>query len=214
MGIRVTGTTVNSNEISSNILIEFPEGMSASSKNIVKDQAGELIIDHILSSVGNARSPISGADWPPLSKDYRDQKRDDGRGTKANLELNGDMLDALAFTRTAEGLRVGIVGGEAPKADGHNNFSGRSEIPTRKFLPEEGETFKGTIEMQIEALVSDQLVTSVGVTRSDIRGITTKRELNSFLRASFVGLTLRQAKNAVLFDDALRRIFSPLLEFF
>ena len=214
MGIRVVGSTVNSTEISSDIAIEFPAGLSDAQKDRIKDEVGELLVETILLAVGSSRSPISGEDWPPLSNDYADFKQNEGRGSRANMELNGDMLDALEFVRTVEGIRLQITGDQAPKADGHNNFSGESSLPRRKFLPERGDTFKGEINNQVDAIISDEVVTAGRVTRARVREVQDQRQLNSLLRELFPVLTLRQAKDAVLFNDELRSIFAPVIRFF
>ena len=104
MTIRVTKTKVNNSEISSEIDLDLPSNLSRTAGNKVKDNAGELIIDTILQRVGAAKSPLQGGSWPVLSDEYKALKKRDGRGTKANLEFSGDMLDALEFKRTNKGI--------------------------------------------------------------------------------------------------------------
>jgi len=214
MAIETKKIIVNSGEISSEIDLNLPNTMSAANKRRAKDEVGEFLIASILQQVGAAKSPIKGEIFPVLSKDYKETKSDQGRGTAANLELSGDMLDALVFRRTDNGVKVAILGGEAPKADGHNNFSGKSQIAQRRFLPGDGQSFRSSIESEANSIIREQVAVSVSVKRSDLRGISTRPGLNDFLRSVFPALTVRQAKTAILLNEGLLAIFDPVLSLF
>ena len=214
MPIQTKKTIVNSSEISSEINLNLPATMSAADKRRAKDEVGEFLIDSILQNVGTAKSPVKGEVFPVLSKDYKKEKAGEGRGTKANLELSGDMLDSLVFKHTEKGVKVGIIGGEAAKADGHNNFSGKSQIPQRRFLPEEGQSFKSGIESEVNSIIREHTAISTKVKRSDLSGISSRSQLNDFLRSTFTELSIRQAKNAILINEGLREIFDSVLRFF
>lgn len=212
--MRVTKTIVNSSEISSFIDLEIPDGVPKEKRDSVKRECGGVIIDGILLAVGKAKSPIAGEDWPPLSSEYKEEKSEDGRGTKANLESSGDMLDALGFTTTDDGIKLAITGDQAPKADGHNNFSGKSRLPRRKFLPEEGDSFISQIENDVQSIISEAVVTGDNVTKNRIKQVSTKVELNNLLRELYPSITVREAKSAILLDDKLRALFFPILWLF
>jgi len=214
MAVKVTKTTVKDSEISSEIDLQLPSNLTTRQQNKIKDEAGELIVDIILGKVGQAKSPIRGGSWPVLSTEYKKIKKADGRGTKANLEFSGDMLDGLEFKRTKQGIKLQITGNDAPKADGHNNFSGKSKIPTRRFLPQEGDKFVGNVDSDVRSIIADQIAKSVKVRKSDLRGIETKRQLNTLLRDEFPGVSVKDAKAAILFDEDLRDIFSLLIGLF
>jgi len=212
--MRITKTIVNTSEISSFIDLQIPDSVPLEVRDSVKRECGDVIIDGILLAVGKARSPLIDQDWPPLSSEYREEKSEDGRGTKANLELSGDMLDALNFTLTDNGIKLGIVGPEAPKADGHNNFSGKSTLPRRKFLPEEGDSFIPQIENDVRSIISEATVASQLVSKSRINQVTTKDQLNFLLRELYPAISVREAKQAILLDDKLRSLFFPILWLF
>lgn len=214
MAIKITKTTVKDSEISSEINLNMPAGLTKRQQNTIKDEAGELLIDTILGKVGQAKSPFRGESWPGLSEEYKKIKKADGRGTKANLELSGDMLDALEFKRTKDGIKLQVTGTEAPKADGHNNFSGKSNLPTRKFLPQEGDKFVGSIDGNIRSIISDQVTKSMKIKKSDLRGITTKRQLNKFLREEFPTVSVADVKDSILIDDDLRDLFLSVIGLF
>jgi len=211
---RVIGTNISGSEISSEIEIEMPSGLTEAQRNRIKDEAGELIIDHILGRVGKAESPIRGADWPALSKEYKKFKKAQGRGSKANMEFHGDMLDALEYVRTDSGVKIQIKGGEAAKADGHNQFGGESGLPKRQFLPEEGDKFKGSLTSDIKSIVAEEAVSRFKVDRIELGRITTKAQLNTFLRGKFPQTPVADVKNAILLNDDLRRIFAFVLGLF
>ena len=52
-------------------------------------------------------------------------------------------------------LSLEVTGREAAKADGHNNHSGDSTLPERKFIPEERETFKRDIVQGLKSLLKE-----------------------------------------------------------
>lgn len=111
------------------------------------------MVAEILRSVSSGNSPVSGyGRFKRLSEDYADSEK--GGDRTPNLELQGDMLDALEARNTREGVNVGIFAAkEVPKADGHNNFSGDSRLPLRRFIPKGQETFKRNINSGVKRIV-------------------------------------------------------------
>lgn len=113
------------------------------------NEIADYVRTEVLQYVGDGSSPVSGGAWKKtLSPEYKKIKEKISSAGFANLELTGDMLDALECVVTKDGeLSLQIVGSEAPKADGHNNFSGKSELPAREFIPNEkkSQTFKRPI---------------------------------------------------------------------
>lgn len=212
--MRIKKTTVSISEIASFIDLEIPDSLSSAQKARIKSDVGELLIDHILLNVGKGRSPLGQGAFPALSDDYRNFKRDEGAGTRPNLELSGEMLDSLKFEHTDEGIKIYISGEAAPRADGHNNFSGDSRLPLRRFLPSEEDEFPSVIVRQVQEIISENIVDSDGIKKSDIAKISSKSELNSFLKTVFPLVTPSQAKNTILVDDNLRTLFSAVLVFF
>lgn len=212
--MRVEKTTVSSEEIASFIDLELPDSLSVADKIAIKEEAGEFLVDHILLRVGNARNPFTGAPYQGLTKEYRSDKAEDGAGTKANLESSGDMLDALGYSRTDNGVKLFVSGEEALRADGHNNFSGKSQIPTRKFLPEEGDSFPRSVTKEVEAMISERQVASVNIKRSELTSIASKVALNAFIATKFPEVTVAQAKTSILVSKDLRRLFAGLLVLF
>lgn len=112
-----------------------------------KDELLSRISDYVLESVlvyvGDAKSPVDGSKFDPLSTDYSKKV---GR-KKATLELSGDLLDSVRVERLrGNNLRLTVSDDEQGKADGHNNHSGESPLPLRRFIPkadEDGENLSG-----------------------------------------------------------------------
>lgn len=125
-------------------------------KEALKEIA-EFVRDEILQYVGDAKSPVSGGKWKAsLSPEYKELKKEISGSSVANMELYGDMLDALEAKVVGNKIKVGWFSGEqAAKADGHNNFSGESSLPTRQSIPKEGQTFKRDILQGIKAIAKE-----------------------------------------------------------
>ena len=123
--------------------------LDTSQKSIIKKEIGEFIIDKILLDVAKAKSPVTGEGWDSLSKEYRKEKVKKGSSGRANLELSGDMLDALKMKEYNRGIEVGIFDyDQAQKSDNHNKFSAKSRrtgVPERQFIPRKGQMLKEKI---------------------------------------------------------------------
>jgi len=149
MTIKAIESTATDSETSSTLEIDAPES--------VKQEIGEFLVEQILASTAEAKSPVAGyGKFPALSKLYKTKKEEAGRSGVPNLDFDGDMLSALDYEITDEGLKIGVFGDQAPKADGHNNLSGESQLPLRRFLPDVGEGFKKEISAEIEAILAER----------------------------------------------------------
>lgn len=120
-------------------------------------EIGEYVKGEILDYVADGTSPVSGGKWKrSLSPEYRKRKAEISGVTYANMELSGDMLDALEYVITGDTeLEIKIDGDEGDKADGHNNHSGNSELPAREFIPKPNQTFKRDIIRGIREIAEE-----------------------------------------------------------
>jgi len=132
-------------------LADIPEDQREEYKN----EIGELVLDEILRSVGNGKSPVDGyGAFEKLNATYAKEQK--GGNRTANLELDGDMLDSLEYKTTEAGIEIGIFkSSEVGKADGHNDFSGKSKLPTRRFIPKGTEKFDKDIQDKIKTITND-----------------------------------------------------------
>lgn len=122
-----------------------------------KRELAEFVKNKVLERVGRGESPVAGGQWKrSLSAAYKKRKSKISSALFANMELFGDMLDALEVASTAQGLEIRVVGAkQAAKADGHNNHSGRSNLPPREFIPKEGGTFKRDIIQGMKSIAKE-----------------------------------------------------------
>lgn len=129
------------------------ENIPAEDRARAKREVGNYIINEILRFLERGKSPVEGETFPKLDKEYADAQKQGDR--KPNLQLEGDLLDALKFVNTAEGIRIGIFkDGEQAKADGHNKFSGaKNNAPKRRFIPGEGQDFSREIMGEVNKIL-------------------------------------------------------------
>lgn len=130
------------------------ENVPKDQRTAAKDAVGNFIIDEILTRLADGESPVTGRAFKQLSKPYADKMKDGDRNP--NLELEGDLKAALGFKNSKDGIIVGIMkADQRPKADGHNNLSGESKLPTRRFIPDSEQDFAGSIMKQIPNIISE-----------------------------------------------------------
>jgi hypothetical protein len=125
--------------------LEKPKGVPR--REILKE-IRDFTVEAVVGYVNTTRSPVQGhGKFKRLTRDYKKRKVAAGGSSVPDLLLSGDMLSALKAPIKGVGIELGIKGKQGPKADGHNNHSGDSELPLRRFIPDEddGETFKKPI---------------------------------------------------------------------
>lgn len=134
-------------------------GIPADAREDVKQEIADYLREAVLEDVGDGRSPLTGVKWKGLSAEYKKRKSEESSAVIANLELHGDMLDALeARPRAGNAVELGIWDGtEAEKADGHCNFSGDSHLPNRRFIPnaKDDETFRPGIMNEVLRIIDE-----------------------------------------------------------
>lgn len=202
--MKVTKTQGTPNRTTTSLELDLT-GIPKSKQAQVKEEIGMFLVERVLKSVAASKSPVDGEDWPTLDPEYKKQKVAESLPGKPNLEASGKMLDSLTFKTTRNGVEIGFFNKQAWKADGHLKFSGEeNNIPQRRFLPGEGQSFKDEINTQVERIISDARVTDD--TLEGLGSIDTKEGLYSFLSEQ-LGLEtrseIRQAviRNQKLFDQ-------------
>lgn len=175
-------------------------------KTRVKNDVGEFLIESILSSVGRSESPVKGESFPALSKEYKKKKVEEGLPGKANMELEGDMLDALTFKETRDGIELGFFGDEAWKADGHLKFSGKeNNTPKRRFLPDEGQEFVPSIAREVGKIIADAVADEIEFKKSDFDSVASKADLYDALSDYFPDLSRAEVKTLISRTPGLAR---------
>lgn len=200
--LKVTKTEATETKTASVIdLGDDLDGLTKAQKKEVLDQIGELLVEQILSACADSTSPITGRAFKKLSKDYAKLKMDEVGSTDPNLDLTGEMLGSLDYHVNGDEIEIGVFGSDAPKADGHNNFSGKSNLPERRFLPGEGEKFTGDVMSLIDDTIQSYKADNMSLSRDELSKIETKSELFAYLRTEFEGLTNAEITNLILQSD-------------
>jgi len=205
MAIKVIKAVATPNQTSSEIDLFDGLDVPVKIKKAAAREIGELLVDAVLIQVGNQKSPLKGLPWPKLSKKYKAFKLSKNLPGKANIEFSGKTLDAYKFKVKPSGnIELGVFGKKtAPIADGHNNISGDSKLPLRRWIPAEGDEFKPDIAEQAEKIVREAIAKGAKINKTSLKGVTTKAELLSVLRETFVGSSETQIIDAILAEPAL-----------
>lgn len=144
-------------EVAKKITLDL-EGIPENRKESVKKEVGDFVVDEILRRVSDGKSPLKGTPkWKKLDKEYAAKFKNGNR--TPNLEFTGQMLNELRAQPTSDGVKVGYLSG-APndvlnKADGHNDHSGRSSLPKRRFIPTDNEEFYAEISRGIKSILKE-----------------------------------------------------------
>lgn len=197
--MEVKKTVANSNKTASTI--DFSEEISALKKEQrleLLEQIGELLVEEVLSSVADSRSPIDGSAFDGLSKNYKKKKLDETGSSSPNLDLTGSMLSSLDFNVSGNSIEIGVYGKDAPKADGHNNFSGKSKLPTRQFLPEENQTFTNKINSLIDETIKDYIADNAEIDEKKLEKVESKADLYELLKDEFGDYSNKELKAMVM----------------
>lgn len=149
----------NVTEVSKTIRLDL-SGIPSDKIAAAKQEVGDYLIEEILRNVGDGKSPVQGERWKRLSDKYADDFK--GGNRTPTMQLYGDLLDSLkAEDVGGELIKVGHFGGQAPKADGHNQHSVEAKIwasakdfPKRRYIPDDGQKFKSNIESGINDILS------------------------------------------------------------
>jgi hypothetical protein len=121
----------------------------------VKREVGNFIVEEMLTRINDGESPVQGESFNKLSKQYADDEK--GGDRTPNLELTGDMLDALTFQINDDNsIDVGIFDeSQEGKADGHNHWTQKSPLPKRRFIPKKSQKFDADIRAGVKEIVAD-----------------------------------------------------------
>lgn len=212
MEIKVKKATGSESKTTTTLdLLSQVKGLPDSVKSRVKQDVGEFLVESILSSAHATKSPVEGeGSFDKLSPAYKKKKVAEGHDGKPNLEFSGDMLDALTFEETPNGIELGWFGDQAGKADGHNNLSGKSSLPQRRLLPDVGQNFTSSIKEGAEKIIADAIADSIEFEREDFDGVETKTELYDVLTEYFPGMGRSEIKAIVARSPELAHLLDDL----
>ena len=136
------------------------DGLTSSQKAEIVDKVRDFLLEAIPSDMASQTSSVTGSKFEPLSKEYAKAKKAAGKGTKANLIFEGDLIDSIRVRKGSDyRLKLTVLDSQMGKADGHNNHSGDSPLPRRAFIPnaDDDETFRPAIRKEIKSIVQSAL---------------------------------------------------------
>jgi hypothetical protein len=115
---------------------------------------GEFLVESVLDYLGQGKSPVSGVrSFKQLNKSYAEKEKEGDR--LPNLDLHGDMLNALTFKVKGSKVIIGIFDeDQAIKSYNHNVGD---TLPKRQFIPDESQTFKPDIMRNVEKILEEYL---------------------------------------------------------
>lgn len=177
------------------------DGLNKSQQREVLDQVGELLVTQVLEYVANSKSPIDGSTFHALSDEYAKKKKEETGSDDPNLDLTGKMLSSLDYKIIGQAIELGVYGDDAGKADGHNNFSGKSKLPERKFLPDKGELFDDEIVNIINDAIDMYKADNLSLDEDVLKNIDTKEELYGYLANEFDWLSKPKIKELILSSE-------------
>lgn len=208
--MKILKTKASSKELSSTIdFSDELKGLSRSDRSAAIAEIGEFLVEQTLVNAAEGASIVKGESIPALtSKPYKLKKRDEVGNAKANLELSGEMLDSVDFRSSGTSITIGVYGEAALRADGHNNFSGKSSLPKRRIFPDEGQQYKSGVLKEISRIVSDYKANASET--KQFESISNKTELYDLLKTR-LGLTSRsEIKLSVLRSPELLSIIEDM----
>ena len=181
-------------------LSEELQGLTKRQREEALTEVGELLVEQTLSRVASERSPLEGyGKFQALSKEYGKKKLEETGSKAANLDLSGEMLSSLEFDLVGKDrIEIGIYGSDAPKADGHNNLSGDSSLPLRRFLPGEEDEYDKSIQAMVRETIAQYKGDNLTINAEVLDDISTSGELYSELEAIFGEMSRAELKRLVL----------------
>jgi len=118
-----------------------------------KRDVSEYIEEEMLVNLSAGKSIVKGEKFKKLNKEYAKEFKNGNR--TPNLLLDGDMLDSLTVRpQKTDSVLIKIGSDQNDKADGHCNFSGKSNLPRRRFIPKGKQKFDSDVEKEIKRIVS------------------------------------------------------------
>ena len=209
--MKVIRTTATKSETSSTLDLFEGRSLTEDTKNKVREEVGAYLVEQSLVAISEVKSPVAGESIPALAKGpYRKKKLEELGNSSADLQNSGETLDALDWKPTAKGIKIGVFGDRAPVADGHNNFSGKSDLPRRRFLPGEDQNYRAGIQKEVDRIVADAVGEQARFLRGDFMGVGSRSELFQVIESKIGPLSKTEMKLFIYRNEKLFGILDSL----
>ena len=146
-------------ELTKTIKLNFPDSVSNAEKKELLNQIGDYVVVTMLDLIADGISPVTGKSFSKLTKPYSNKEK--GGDRTPNMDLNGDMLNALTYEIVDGIVNVGwFDSDQSAKAYGHTTgFKGHpwldGEVTPRKLIPNTKEKFTPEIMAGIREIIED-----------------------------------------------------------
>jgi len=139
-------------------------GIATSKHAQVKKEVGDFVINEIIEHLDRGVSPVAKlGKFAALDPKYA--KAEKGGRRVANLQLEGDLLDAIQHTsrgnKLKDSVRIFVEKNETDKADGHNQLTSKAKawakkkgFPKRRFIPDGRQKFNKDIKDGIDDIIN------------------------------------------------------------
>jgi len=209
--VRVIGKTTNSSETSVELDLFEGRNIPLKIKKRISEDVGNYLVEQTLMSSSQSKSPVRGeGTYKPLSKEYGLRKKAEVGNSRPNLEFEGVMYEELDFAPTKNGVEIGVYGERAGAADGHNNLSGKSRLPTRRFLPDVGQTYKSEIATEVQRIIADAIAEETTFKKSQFKNVETKSQLYAKLADIFGPMSRAELNLSVFRSEELTELLNDL----
>lgn len=123
------------------------------------EEVATFVKEQILSNTADGKTSVKGGRWVrSLTKEYAKRKSEESSANYANLELTGEMLDALETAVDGRRIKIEIADPEQEgKAEGHltGQYGSNSRIRPRQFMPwKRGEELSPDIMQGVKEILS------------------------------------------------------------
>lgn len=131
-------------------------GLRGAKRTRAAAEIKQYVEEQVTAFMNAGNSPVSGqGKYKQLSKVYALKKK--GGSRHPDLHLTGKLQASVTIEDSPRGaLRLTVSPLEQKKADGHNNFTGKSTLPRRAFIPDvnRNERLKRQIELGINRIAN------------------------------------------------------------
>ena len=111
-------------------------GITGNKRKQAAQAAGEVALGGILEATEQEISPVNRMrGFPGLKEEYKKSKRKKGKGTKANLRLNEEMLPSMKVVADKNSFTIKITDPTEKKKSYNHNVG--DTLPRRQFLPDD-----------------------------------------------------------------------------
>ena len=154
---------ITKKETSYTLSLDIPSEIRGTDRDELLADISEFLVTEMIIQIEAGHSPVKGVgDFKPLSTKYANDQK--GGNRLANLDLNGDMLNALTSEIVGRNkIKVGIFDeSQAIKSYGHNTgFKGHKILEKkgvkRQFIPNPDQKLAKDITKTIEEMIAEKL---------------------------------------------------------